>query len=143
MLQKKWLLNHFILQKKLLSLVLPAVRPLSLIHPFYNPLQRFEMILKRLLPRLGDRIGRIRLSSDESLMHLDKPILLQVDQMRSQITIRQLQQLFQIIEADLLVDHKNAHNPHPNAAIEHLIQIADRILHTPTPLSYFHHMISP
>jgi hypothetical protein len=103
-------------------------------------LQGLEVLLERFFPRLGDRIGGIGLSPDKALVHFDKAILFQVDQVRGQVTVRQFQQLLEIVEANLLIHQQDAHDPHPDATIKDFIEISNRILHD---FSYFHHMISP
>ena len=79
------------------------------------------MVRKRLLPTFSDRISCIGLTPDESLMHLEKTILLQADEMCCQIPISHLQHLLEIIETDLLIYHEYAHHPEADAVIKNFI----------------------
>ena len=79
------------------------------------------MICKSFFPNLCYRIGCIGLPSNKSLVHFDIPILFKAYQMCSQITIRHLEHLFQIIKADLFINHKDAHHTKTDAVVKYFI----------------------
>ena len=108
------------------------------------------MIGKGLFTGPGHGIGCIGLSSDKSLVHFDKPVLFQTHQVGGQVAICNLQHLFEIVEANLLIDGQDAHHTEPDAVIKDLIQTIYRILQVSIvynfpegSLSSFHQRATP
>ena len=79
------------------------------------------MIRKSFFSIFCHRISGIGFSADKSLMHFDITILLQAHQVSSQVSIGNLQHLLQIVEADLIIDHQDAHHAQPDAVIKDFI----------------------
>ena len=88
------------------------------------------MIIECLFPRPGNGIRGIGLLTDETLVHFYIPVLLQVYEVSSEITIRYFQHLLQVIKVDLLIHQQDAHHPQADAVVKHFIQTIYRILHT-------------
>ena len=87
------------------------------------------MVAEGLFPGPGNGISCVRFLSDEALVHFDIPVLLQVDQVRGQVTVGHFQHLLQVIEVNLRVHHQDAHHPQAHAVVEYFIQSCNRVLH--------------
>ena len=93
----------------------------KLFYPFDHIFQCGYVICKSFFTIFCHRISGIRFSTDKSLMHFDITILLQAHQVGSQVSIGYLQHLLQVIEADLIIDHQDAHHSQPDAVIKDFI----------------------
>ena len=79
------------------------------------------MICKSFFTVFSHRISGIGFPSDKSFVNFDITIFLQAYQVRSQVSICHFEHLLQVIEADLLIDHQDAHHPQPDAVIKDFI----------------------
>jgi len=79
------------------------------------------MICKSFFAIFCHRISCIGFSADKPFMHFYIPVLLEAYQVRSQVSIRHFQHLFQVIETDLIIDHQDAHHTQPDPVIKYFI----------------------
>ena len=85
------------------------------------------MIGKSFFTIFGDRISCVGFSADKSFVYFDIAIFLEANQVRGQVAVRHFQHLFQVIEADFIIDHQDAHYTEPNPVIKYFIQACYRI----------------
>ena len=92
---------------------------------FYAPdhvLQGLDMIFECFFASPGDRIGCIGFSSYKSFVHFQEAGFLQCLQVGGQVAVSHLQQLLQVVEAEILVHHHAAHYTQPYAVVENFIK---------------------
>ncbi len=81
------------------------------------------MAFEGLFAGLCNGIGGIGFAANKTFMHLEIAVFLEGIEVGGQVAICELQHLFKIVEADLLIYHEYAHDTQADAAIEQFIEI--------------------
>src|SRR5258706_12381189 len=122
----------------------------NLLYSFNHIFQCRDMICKRFFADFCHRIGGICFSSDKSFVHFYVSVFFKADKVGRQVTIRNLEHLFEIIKADLVIYHQDAHHAKTDSVIKYFIETCYRIFQflffKPLNfyvLSYFHHITIP
>lgn len=94
----------------------------NLFHAFDHGLQCLNVIFERFLACLGDGIRSVGFSPHKTFVHFQKTTFFQSLQVRSQVAVGDFQQLFQVVERNLVVHHQAAHDAKPYPVVEGFVQ---------------------
>jgi len=71
----------------------------------------------------GDAVAGVGPAADEAFFGLYIIVVLQGFEVRSQVTVGYIQQLFEVVKTHMLVDHERAHDADAHTAVKHFIEL--------------------
>ena len=81
------------------------------------------MLRKGFVAVVGGFVGRKWLAAVKLLLEFDVFDFFQGFQMRGEVTVGELQQFFQFVKTQGIVDHEHGHKPKPDLAFKYLVKL--------------------
>jgi len=87
------------------------------------------MFLKGRSACSGQAVTCVWFAVDEAFFHFDKPLFFEGFKMAGEVTVGELQQVFQFFEVHSRAGCQCSHQAEPNAAIECLVEAMQWVIH--------------
>ena len=87
------------------------------------------MLLKGSAALVGSSVGGVGFATNKALSYLYVGHFFEGEQVASQISVGELEGIFELVEVHPIMYHQDRHNPQPDSVVECLVELLDDTFH--------------